>query len=143
MPKIPINPADIPTESSPLPDNIVYTAVIRELSIADKVDKNGNSYLKAVLEIIEPDDFRGKKLRDNYIGLPSDVEPNMDARQRQRALENGVRFARLLASAGHHKPAPDIDTDSLLGETVKVTIQNEEFPKGSGRLNARVADYLN
>lgn len=142
MAKIPVDPSTIPTESTPIPDNIVYTAVIRELAIASKLDKNGNQYLQGKLEILEPAEYRGKKLADNYIGLPADVTSDMDDRARRNAMENGVRFARLLASAGRRKPAPGIDTDDLVGEQVTVTVQNEEFPKGSGRFIPRINDYL-
>ena len=140
--KIPVNPVDIPTTVTPLQDNIVYTCIVRVFEMADKLDKNGNQYMKAELEIVEPADYRGKKLKDNYIGLPGTVMPDMDDRQRRMAMENGVRFACLLESAGVRKSNPDFDTDNVIGEQVTVTIQNEEFPKGSGRYIPRVRDYL-
>lgn len=147
MAKIPVNPMDIPTTIAPLPDNIVYTGIIRVLEMPmngdqPKVDKNGNQYMRAEHEIIEPAELRGKRVRDNYIGLPGSVTPDMDDLQRRRVMENGFRFACLLESAGARKPANEINTEDLVGEQVTFTIQNEEFPKGSGRQIPRVKDYL-
>lgn len=147
MPKIPVNPMDIPTTQTPMPDNVVYTGIIRVFEMAmngdqPKLDVNGNQYMKAEIEVLEPAELRGKRIRDNYIGLPGDVAPDMDDLQRKRTMENGVRFACLLESAGYRKPATEINTDDLIGEQVTFTIKNEEFPKGSRRMVPKINDYL-
>lgn len=124
MARIPVNPASLPTEQVKVPENVIYTAIIKELNESDKLDKNGDKFLKLRAELIEPNEWRGKTATDNWIPI------------------NDFRLGRLMQSCGHKHDVPEFDTDDLLGESIYITVTNEEFPAGSGRFTIRVNDYL-
>src|SRR5262245_2505955 len=138
MPEIPINPMDLPTEVEPLDETITYLGTIVKVGEVG-VDKNGNSYFGVQIEVFEPEEHKGRKIGDNYIALPRPVEPDMDATQRRRAMESGVRLARLCRSAQFNPGARAWNTDELVGEEVKFLVKNEEY---QGRLIPKVQDYL-
>jgi hypothetical protein len=139
MTRIPVNPADLPTERTPWPDNITYKGVIKEVTLATKTDKNGNQYVGLKVEVMEPEEFRKKTIGDNYIQLPGEITPDMDAKARAAVMEGGVRLGRLCASA-KLKPSPDgFDTDDLLGEMVEFTVKNEPY---NGAMIPKINDYM-
>lgn len=138
MAEIPINPADLPVETEPLPDDITYEGTISNVG-GVAVDKNGNDYFGIKIEITQPEEWKGRVIGDNYIALPRTPDPDMDARQRRRALESGVRLGRLCRSAKFNPGARPWDTDELVGQEVTFTVRNDEY---QGRLVPKVNDYL-
>ena len=112
--------------------------IVRKADLSETTDKNGNQFLKLQIEVMEPEEFAGKKVFDNYIPIPGEIDPSLSGVRRQRALEVGVRLGRLAASAR----VKGDDTDDLIGAEVSFTVQNEEYPEGSGTLRSRPKDYL-
>lgn len=139
MAKIPMNPGDLPTEYTVLNDTYVYRAVVEELKLSDKPDKNGNYFLIGKYQIMEPLEFKGKKITDHYIGLPGVLDPSMGATERQRALESAVKLGRLIKSAGFKTDANEFDTDELIGQTIEFDIKNDEY---QGRTTSKINNYL-
>lgn len=139
MAKIPINPNDLPTEFTILNDALAYKAIIKELRLSDKTDKNGNYYLIGKFEIMEPAEYKGKNITDHYIGLPGVIDPNMGSVERGRALENAVKLGRLIRSAGFKSDASEFDTDDLIGQVVEFDIKNDEY---QGRTTSKINNYL-
>ena len=136
MPLIPVNVSDLPTEYSPLDEGVVYRGLCRSLVINDEPDKNGNAFLKLQAEVLEPDEWRGKRCNDNYIQIPGEVDPMMDGGQRRRALEGGVRYARMARAMGFKG---QLDTDEAVGREFSFTVRNEEY---QGRTMSKIADYM-
>lgn len=139
MAKIPMNPSDLPTEYTVLNDTLTYRAVVKELKLSDKTDRNGNYFLIGKYEIMEPLEFKGKHITDHYIGLPGVLDPSMGAIERQRALESAVKLGRLIKSAGFKTDATEFDTDELLGTTIEFDIKNEDY---NGRTSSKINNYL-
>jgi hypothetical protein len=147
MPRIPVNPDDLPTEYSILDESLSYEGVIKELVLNPTPDKNGTPFFKLQVEVTEPDDFKGKSVSDNYIPIPSvvlvngelqaiDVE-SMSGSERRRNHDRGVRLGRLLRSLAITET--DWDADDLIGQTIAFSIRNAEY---QGRITSRLNDYL-
>lgn len=139
MPKIPVNPRDLPTEFVILDDTLAYKAIVKELRVSDNPDKNGNLYLIGKYEITEPLQFRGKNITDHYIGMPGPLSTNMDSVERDNALSKAVKLGRLIRSAGFKTSASEFDTDELLGATIEFDIKNQEY---QGRTSSKINNYL-
>ena len=139
MPKIPINVGDIPTEETPMDEALVYKAFCKSLVMNDNPAVNGLYFLKAKYEVTEPDDYRGKVVMDNYIPIPPEVDASMDTKSRQRAMEAGIRFGRMMRSMGIAETPDGFDTEEAIGKELSFMIRNEEY---QGRMIPRVHEYL-
>lgn len=138
MPEIPVNPMDLPTETEPMDDTATYKGTISKVG-GSAFDKNNHEYFGLSVEVVEPEEWKGRIVPDNYIPLPYAVDPQMDAKQRRRALESGIRLGRLCRSAKFNPGGRKWNTDELLGLEVSFTIRNEEY---QGSLRPKVSDYL-
>ena len=137
-PEIPVNPLDLPTDTEPMPDDLTYTGTIIKVG-GSAFDKNGDEYFGIQVEVDEPAEWKGQKIDDHYIRLPSTVEPDMDARSRRRAMESGVKLGRLCRSAAFNPGANRWHTDDLIGSEVKFTVRNDKY---QGRLVPKIVDYM-
>ena len=133
--KLPVSTDQLPLETEPWDDSVVYRGILKAFNISSKLDKNGNIYGSAEFEVFEPEAKRGRKITDNYISIPPEIDDGMSDRQKKSLLELGVRLARLAASA---KISAE-DTDDLIGGEVTFTIKNEEY---QGRILPKVSEYL-
>lgn len=139
MTLIPVNPNDYPTEFEPLDEGVVYDVVCRSFEIAPKLDKNDDKYLTAVIEVLEPEMFRGRKIFENYIGIPKELDPDMSAGERYAALNSGIKFSQFCKCFNVQSTVDGLDTSSALGQMGKVSVKNGEY---QGRKQSRVKDYL-
>lgn len=139
MPLIPTNPNDLPLESTPMDEDIVYRAIVKELNLADKLDRKGNQYLQSEYEVIEPEVWRGKTVNENYIGIPPKITPDMSEGDRRKAQDAGVRLGRLLAALKIKGDSTGFKTEDAIGREIEFTIRNEDY---NGRKVPRVNDYL-
>lgn len=132
MPKIPVNIDNLPTEVDPLDEGIMYHGVCRSCKLADETDKNGNSYLTNIrIEVVEPEQFKGRSAFVNYLMIPSGVEkPNSE-------LE--LQFARFVKAFKVPHDAEGFDPDDAVGCEGDFTVSNEEY---QGRVSPRVKDWL-
>lgn len=138
MPEIPINVEDYPTSPTPLDEALSYTTVIRELRISGP-DRNNNDFLSVRLEVVQPIEWAGRNIMDNYICIPPKITPQMSLAERRKAEDQGVRLRRFVEC--FKVPTKPLSTEKALGLTGVVTAKNEEWPEGSGNLRPKVADY--
>ena len=133
--KLPVSTDQLPLETEPWDDSVVYHGLLKAFNISSKLDKNGNNYGSVEFEVLEPEEKRGRKITDNYISIPPEIDDTMSDRQKKAMLELGVRLARLAASC---KISAE-DTDDLIGGEASFTIKNEEY---QGRILPKIAEYL-
>lgn len=133
--KLPVSTDQLPLETEPWDDSITYRGVIKAFTIAAKTDKNGNNYGAVEVECLEPEEKRGRKIFDNYVPIPPEIDEGMSDKQRKTSLELGVRLSRLAASA---KIVAE-DTDDLIGGEISFTVRNDEY---QGRMVPKIAEYL-
>lgn len=132
MPKLRVPGNQLPVETTDVPEDQPFEAIVRDLTMADHQDKNDRDFLGGKFEILDPPEWKGKMVTDNYIPIPKDEDYDNPL-----AMESVSRLGRLFASA----KCDSDDTDDLIGKTVTITVKNEEYPKGSGRKMARVDNY--
>jgi len=141
MPRIPVNPQDLPTQGDrfkPLDESISYRGVIELLGNMAK-DKNDHEYFSIRIRITEPEEFANRVLYDNYIPLPWQPTNTMDAKQRQMAEQSGDKLGDIARAAGIVGGPDGWDTDELKDCEITFTISNEEY---QGKIRARPRDYL-
>lgn len=136
---IPVDPSDVPTSLTPLPESDAFDVILREAT-GPHVDKNEDEYISARFEVYEPSEWSGRIVMDNYIRLPGEVTPTMSGTERRMALEKGVRFAQFCACL-KFKGGPD-GVEISPGATGKILIASQEYPEGSGQMMAKVKTYL-
>jgi len=140
MPRIPVDIASLSTEFEPLDESLVYHVVCKSCDLSDTTDKNGNNYLKNVrLEVVEPEEWRGRNIFMNYIGLPAEVHSGTSVVERRAVADQARGFARFIAALKVPFDSAGFDTEDAIGCEGDVTIQIEEY---QGRKNARVRDWL-
>ena len=140
MPKIPVDVISLPTEFEPLDETISYHTVCRSCKISDDTDKNGNYFLTGIkLEILEPEEWRGRSVYANYICIPQAPESGSSLADRRRNDENGVALARFIKAFKIPYDAEGIDPDDAVGCEGDVSARNEEY---QGRKIPRVQDFL-
>jgi hypothetical protein len=130
MPKLPVRTGDLPTTVEDMPEDIPFQGIVKSLEVSDEPDKTGHHFLKGVFEIVEPTEWKGKKVFDNWIPIPGED----DDLSSPRGAEAFNRLSRLSASC---KKSVE-DTDDLIGEIATFTVKNDEY---QGRKNQRVNDY--
>lgn len=141
MPKIPVDTGSLPTQFEPLDEGLTYSVVVRGLTL-EGPDKNGDNYLSGRYEVLQPEEWRGRNIFDNYIGLPHELLPTMGDVERRRALEKGVRLGQFAKCFKVPSDPDGFDTEACLGLEGEVTVRNEEYPENSGRITSRVGEYL-
>ena len=141
MPRIPLSRiGEMPKEVQTLPEDIPYDVIVRKCGLSNDSDKNGNYFLTGIdMEIIEPDDWKGRHIFDNYIVLV-DAPPQGASLGVRRAIEDQrTRLERFLACFKVPFDASGFETEAAIGCMGTVTVRNEEY---QGRMIPRVQDYL-
>ncbi len=152
--QIPIGLSDLPIDTVPRDESLIYHGTLNRATVSPKLDKNGYAYASVQVEITEGD-FEGRSVSMNYLPLPVALSPDMTKSQRIRALDKSVSFARFARAFSIHGNMPavdhsDPDTISMWQEWVekfygnggKFTVRNQEFPEGSGRMRSGIADFI-
>lgn len=140
MAKIPVNISNLPTEYTPLDENISYQVVIRECKLADKTDKNGLQYLTGIkLEVTEPAEWQGRNIFVNYLAIPPAITPGMPLSDRLACEDAGVPLARFFACFKIPHDAEGFDPLEAIGCEGEVTVKTEEY---QGRKSSRVSEFL-
>ena len=139
MPRIPVLKEDFPLEVKKIDESLIYRVVVKRLTVSEKPDKNDNHFLKLDSEVVEPVEWRGRHILDNYIPIPPQLTADMDQGDRRAAEELGVRIARLLTCFRVPSVEGGFDTEGATGCMGDVTAQNEDF---EGRNLVRVREYL-
>ena len=154
--EIPINPQDLPIDTTPLEESNVYTGYFRRATVSPKPSKGGLVFAALQFEVAEGD-FEGRTVMMQYMPLPVKVTDTMNKAQRIRAIDATHvpfgRFARAFGIKSNNMPEVTLAAPDSLGrwqewisqfydQTGKFTIRNQEFPEGSGRLRSGVNDFV-
>lgn len=131
MPKIPVNIAQLPTEFTILDESLVYHGVIRECKLSEETDKNGDWYLTGIqVEVLEPEEFRGKRAFSNYICIPDGAAAETD---------RGVVLGRFIKCFKVPYDAEGLDPADAIGCEGEFTAKTEKY---QGRKSSRVNEFL-
>jgi len=140
MPKIPVNLNEQPREQEDLDEGIPYHGIIRKVAVSDNPDKNGVYYLTGgQVEIMEPEEWRGRSAFFNYIPLPQQLTADMSISERRKAEEKGIEFARLCDAFKVPHDDSGVEVDDMIGCEGDFMARNEEY---QGRKIPRVATFL-
>lgn len=151
---IPVNLEDLPIEGTPLDESEVYTGELVKSTVSPKTDKRGNVFVNLQVVVTEGD-AEGKTVMLNYLPLPVPMLEEMTKRDKMRAEDISVAFARFCRSFGIRGRMPQVDLSDpesigvwqdwisqFYGRIGKFTVKNQEFPEGSGRLRSGISDFL-
>lgn len=140
MPKIPVGVDDLPTQFEALDEGQIYHVLLREVRLSEEPDKNGNAFLTNVqCEVVEPVEFKGRRVFDSYIQIPGRLTLDMDDGERHRNAQGGIRLARFVKCFKIPYRADGFNTEDGIGQEGDITVKNEIF---NGRLIPKVNDYL-
>lgn len=144
---------NLPLEQVTLDDSLVYNVTLEKSTLA-KVDKAGDPFCNLQLQVVDGD-YEGKTVMMNYLPLPIAVADTATKAVRIKAQDKSANFARFCKSFGIREPMPVVDmadADSkqrwqdwiakFYGNTGKITIRNQEFPEGTGKLRSGVNDFV-
>ena len=152
---IPINPEDLPIDNVVMDDSLVYVGELVKAVVAQKLDRNGAAYCSIQVAVTDGD-YEGRTVMRNYIQLPRAITSEMTKRDRILAQDGMVAFGRFCRAFGiRGTPMPEVDhrnPDTLqawqdwigkfYGNTGKFTVQNQEYPEGSGRMRSGINDFV-
>lgn len=138
MSLIPVDPSQYPTEYEPIDVEVVRVEILK-FEEAPKPDKNNNPYLYLETEVVEPEDWRGRRLTDNYVAIPQPITEDMDDRERRRARESGIKFAQICACFGISAGADGVNLEDAVGKQGDVQLTLDEY---KGRKMNRIRTYL-
>ena len=128
--------------------------MFKRATLSPKLSKKDVLFCSAQFEIVEGD-YEGATLMINYLPIPIAITPD-DSKaarfQKSRLNEAFGRFCRAFKIVSKMPPVSITDPESysrwqewiseFYENTGKVTIQNQEFPVGSGRLRSSVNDFV-
>jgi len=128
------------TEVEPLDETIPYTGIIRKVQISDRADVNGSFYLTGgVIEINEPEEWRGRSAYFNYVPLPTEINSDMTIFERRKAEERNVEYARLCLAFKVPSDEEGVNTEDMVGCEGMFEVKNEEY---QGRKIPRASKFL-
>lgn len=145
---------NLPIDSTPMDESSVYKAGLDKVTLSPKLDKSGGIFC-AVQVVVNEGDFEGRTVRSNWVPLPMAVPEDATKRDKILAADRAVMFGRFCRSFGIRGNMPEVrlvDSESVTawnewigkfyGNVGRVTIRNQEFPSGSGRMNAGINDFI-
>jgi len=152
--EIPINVGDLPIDTVLLEESGVYPAALERATVSMKLSKKGVLFCAVQVSVTEGD-FEGQMLTINYLPLPVAVGADATKRERIQALNQSAAFGRFCRSfkiTGAMPPVSLTNPDSIrawqdwiekyYGNNGKVTVRNQEFPEGSGRMRSGLSDFV-
>lgn len=152
---IPVNPGDLPIEGVTLEESEVYNVEFKKAAVSPKLSKRGVPFCMLQFEIVDGD-YEGVTVSMNYMPLPLVVAPDAKKRDQVQAHERSWQFGRFAKAFGIPKSEAFAMTmltaqsmaewhekiQEHYGNRGKITIQNQEFPAGSGRKRSGVNDFI-
>lgn len=149
---IPVDSLQI--DAPPLEESGVYNVMLRRFTVSLKASVKGVLFGACHTEVVDGD-FEGANLSNNYIPLPVLITEDMSKGEKYRYGRQNETFARFAKSFGLKGDIPTATfqrPESLKafeewmqqfeGNTGKVTIRNQEFPAGSGRMRSGINDFV-
>jgi hypothetical protein len=135
-------------------DSAVYHGEFVRAALSPKLDKNGNTFCSIQVAVLEGD-FEGRTVNRNYLALPVAIHQDMSKRERIKAQDLAVSFARFCRAFGikGKMPAANLGNaestaewqewiSQFYGNTGRFTVQNQEFPENSGRMRSGINDFI-
>jgi len=154
---IPVNFGDLPIESAVLEDDRPYKVELTKVTLALKTDKNGNVYCAIQCAVLD-DDYEGLPINRSYLALPIGVSADAPKKMRIRVQNHNAPFGRFVRSfkLKSSKPMPAVldvrdevartawqeYMEQFIGAHGEVTVENSEFPAGSGRVRSAINDFV-
>ena len=151
---IPVNPEDLPINNVLLEDDKIYEVELTKVAVSPKLSKRDKPYF-AIQCVVTDGDFEGITLMRQYIEIPWKLDPDAPKRDRiqfQQSCRDLGRFCKAFKVKGQVVYADREDgswresfaewLDSSVGNRAKVSIQNQEFPEGSGKFNSSINDFV-
>jgi len=155
---IPVNPEDLPIEAPYIDDTSAVYHVELNRIVGPKADKNGLMFFGINTTITEGD-YEGFMIGKNYIKLPIPMPPDAKKRERvqvDRHNSDFGRFARAFKPRGALAPLFNLTTlndsdavarareylEQCIGNSAAVTVENSEFPQGSGKMRSAINDFV-
>ena len=153
---IPVNASDLPIDTPPLDESAVYDVALKKIVLNPKRSKEGTGVVFCKIQCeVAGGDFEGAFLPLNYLPLPIPLESDMSKGERYQATRTSVAFGRFCRAFKITGEVPGVDladVDSINAwqdwasqyyeSTGKVTIRNQEFPPGSGRMQSGINDFI-
>jgi len=153
---IPVNPSDLPTEPVRLPDDRFFKGSLEKVTLALKLDRNDHMYVAVRCAVVEDDDYEGMTVERSYLALPIGVPPNAPKKVQYYLQNLGYPFARFAKSFKINKELPIVMSvgdsearqkfhdfwEQFYGNIGTFSIENREFPEGSGRVTSSIRDFV-
>lgn len=153
---IPVTPSDLPQDNVILPDDRPWKGALEKVTLALKTDTNGHFYVSVRVTVVEDDEYEGLPVSRNYLALPIGVPDNAPKKAKMAAQNHNAPFARFARQFKINKPMPVITDirdnearqaladyfDSFIGNVGMFTVENREFPIGSGRVTSSIRDFI-
>lgn len=155
---IPVNPEDLPIEAPYIEDtSAVYNIELIKV-IGPKSDKNSKLFFGIMGRIVDGD-YEGLVISKNYIKLPVPYPENAKKKDRIQVDVNNSdfgRFARVFKPRGTLEALFNCTSlndseavasareylEQCLGNVGPVTVENSEFPVGSGKMRSAINDFV-
>ena len=151
--EIPINTADLNVEAVTMDESGIYTGSLRKAVLSPKPDRNGNLYFSIQLEVANGD-YEGLQVSKNYIRVPiaAKSDSKRDRIQAQNHNQDSARFFKAFKIESVMPAVSLVDPSSFsrwqewiepfYDRQGKFTVENSEFPVGSGRRRSAVNDFI-
>lgn len=156
--EIPVNTSQLPIEAINMEDDQIYHGELVKFVVnVGKLDKNGNAFGAVTCRVISGD-YEGMSVQHNYIKLPVVPKPGASKGELIRAHNASVDFGRMCRAFkidGTFQQvvpgSPDFPQQCAIfqeqieahyGKTGKFSIENREFPAGSGKKLSSIKDWV-
>lgn len=149
-----IDIGSLPIESVVLDESLVYVVSLTKATLSPKIDTGGRMYCSLMTEVVQGD-YEGKAVGTNWLPIPYPISDTASKKDRYKWQDTVNTFARFCRSFKIKDQMPEVDLidpdskqrwqdwiEKSYGNVGKVTIQNQEFPKGSGKLRSGINDYV-
>lgn len=152
--RIPVNASDLPIDTPALDESLVYDVSLKKVVVNPTRAKNDVVFCKVTFEVTGGD-YEGALLNLNYLPLPLPVDSGMTRGELFRANRNNVPFGRFARAFKIDGTVPEVDLldqqsisdfqdwiAQFYESQGKVTIRNQEYPEGSGKMRSGVNDFI-
>ena len=149
--QIPVNLSDLPITVATLDESEVYTGELSRMTLAPKTDKNGNLYC-SIATVVQGGDYDGQTIGRGYLAIPRAITEDMSKSERIKAQNAAAPFARFCRSFKIDGQMPGLSlsdheawdhwASQQIGRLGKFSVQNQEYPEGSGQFRSGINDFV-
>src|SRR5262245_39696072 len=153
---IPVAAEDLPISTPTVDDSITYEGTLEKLAIALKVDSGDRIYCAVTCAIVNNDTYEGMSVTRHWLPLPIRVPADASKKMQIRAQIHNAPFGRFSRSFKLRGVPPEVTDfrneaqreqfmnwiEKFYGNTGAFSIENSEFPAGSGRYSSKINDFV-